>query len=111
MATIDEMHNVINNMVENDDKWLLRLIMEIPRHFWYSRVADVMVRALFQAEDNGECYNSVYTVKDDSDTYEIAGCTYWKVGDYEITHITDDLNFSARMLTEDMMNDLIIEKV
>lgn len=91
MATLKEMYRI----------WSLK-----PDH---SKVC--LRKALRYAEDNGECYNSVYTVKDDSDTYEIAGCTYWKVGDYEITYITDDLNFSARMLTEDMMNDLIIEKV
>ena len=101
MATIDEMHNVINNMVENDDKWLLRLIMETPRHFWCSMVADVMVRALFQAEDNGRCYN---------DYYEQKYCTCWRVGDYIITYPSGYVDFSAGMLTDDMMDDLIIEE-
>jgi len=36
--------------------------------------------------------------------------TYWIVGDYEVSYITDDLDFSAEMLTEDMMDELIIEK-
>ena len=111
MATKEEMRDVIYDMIENDRKSVLGLVLDPPSRVECSPVADVFVRALFQAEDKGECYNSVYTVKDDSDTYEIAGCTYWKVGDYEITYITDDLNFSAGMLTEEMMNDLIIEKV
>jgi mRNA-degrading endonuclease YafQ of YafQ-DinJ toxin-antitoxin module len=33
----------------------------------------------------------------------------WIVGDFIIVYVTDDEDFNATMLTEDMMDDLIIE--
>jgi len=39
---------------------------------------------------------------------DLKRCAYWYVGDYIIIHLTDDVDFDARMLTEDMMDNLII---
>ena len=36
---------------------------------------------------------------------------YWKVGGYKVTYPTDDMLFFAWMLTDEMMDDLIIEVV
>jgi len=33
---------------------------------------------------------------------------YWNLGDRTIFHLTDDEDFDASMLTEDMMDELII---
>lgn len=45
-------------------------------------------------------------------TIQCAGCVlyYWLVGYHVITYITDDEDFDASMLTEDMMDELIIEE-
>ena len=54
-------------------------------------------------ENEGMCHNGGYGA-------DCEPCTYWVVGDYIITYITDDLDFDAGMLTDEMMNDLIIEE-
>jgi hypothetical protein len=59
--------------------------------------------AMINAEDRGLAYNSVFGM--DSEP-----CTYWLVGDYIVTYLTDDEDFNAEMLTEDMMDELIIEE-
>ena len=38
-------------------------------------------------------------------------CTVWVVGAYEVTYLTDDEGFHAGMLTDEMMDDLIIREV
>lgn len=60
-------------------------------------------QAMINAEDRGLVYNSVFGV--DSEP-----CTYWVVGDFIVTYLTDDEVFDATMLTEDMMDDLIVEE-
>ena len=87
MATIEEMANVLYDLGATP----------IPK----GSVKDNFRHLLRNAEGNGMCYNG-----------ENRGqpCTYWIVGDYDVTYITDDLGFYERMLTEDMMDDLIIER-
>lgn len=58
---------------------------------------------LLIAEDKGLSYNGVFGVNDEPRTY-------WLVGDYIISYITADLDFSVVMLTEDMMDGLRIEE-
>lgn len=58
---------------------------------------------MINAEDEGCYYNGVYGAYNEP-------CTYWFVGDYIITYLTDDPGFHASMLTDDMMDDLIIEE-
>ena len=63
----------------------------------------LIIQVLMDAEDNGHAYNGMYGA-------HCVLCTYWVVGDYIVTYMTDDQDFSASMLTEDMMDDLIIEE-
>lgn len=59
--------------------------------------------AMINAEDRGLVYNGAFGADNEP-------CTYWVVGDYIVTYLTDDVVFDATMLTEDMMDDLIIEE-
>jgi hypothetical protein len=59
--------------------------------------------AMINAEDRGLVYNGGHRAHNEP-------CTYWIVGDYIVTYLTDDEDFDATMLTEDMMDDLIIEE-
>ena len=65
-----------------------------------AKIEDLVRQALCDAEDHGMCYNGAFG----------APCTYWVVGDYIVTYYTDDEDFFAEMLTEDMMDELIIEE-
>ena len=68
-------------------------------------IGEVCIRqALMDAEDRGHTYNGLYGARN-------VPCIYWIVGDYIITFMTDDQDFSASMLTEDMFDDLIIDEV
>jgi len=105
MATREEMCKMINTIEGEDQGWIARLVCGQPARFPNSIVRDIIWYALRHAEDNGKYYNGyngVY-VKDEL-------CTYWLVGDYIVTYLTDNLDFSAEMLTEAMMDELIIEK-
>ena len=64
---------------------------------------DLIRQALIIAEDDGLAYNGVFGA-------HRVPCTYWHVGDCIVTYLTDDEDFEASMLTEDMMDDLIIEE-
>ena len=59
--------------------------------------------AMINAEDRGLVYNGAFGADNEP-------CTYWVVGDYIVTYLTDDETFDATMLTEDMMDDLIVEE-
>jgi len=103
MATNEEMCEMINAIETEDQGWIARLVCGQPARFPDSIVREVMWQALRQAEANGRRYNGyngVY-VKDEL-------CTYWLVGGYIVTYLTDDMDFNAEMLTEDMMDNLII---
>ena len=65
---------------------------------------DLIRQALIIAEDNGLAYNGGFGAHN-------VPCTYWVVGDYIVTYMTDDEDFDASMLTEDMIDDLIIDEV
>ena len=58
---------------------------------------------LIEAEDNGHYYNGVHGADE-------LPCTYWVTNDHIVTYLTDDPNFNSGMLTEDQMDDLIIEE-
>ena len=60
-------------------------------------------QALRDAEDSGMYFIGSFGM--DSEP-----CTRWIVGDYMVTYLTDDGDFNAEMLTEDMMDELIIEE-
>jgi hypothetical protein len=102
MATISEMCDVIDYMNKNNSEWLFGIVMYTPECTKCSIVVDVFIRALLQAEDNGRSYYGVYGAHDEP-------CTYWMVGDYVVTYPTDDLRFNAGMLTDAMLDDLIIK--
>lgn len=89
MATIEDMVEVVNNV------YLCR---------FSSVVTDLLYKALRDAERRGRRHRGGYGAHDEP-------CTYWLVGDYIVTYYTDDLNFSAEMLTEDILDDLIIEAI
>ena len=86
MATIEDMANVVYDTGATP----------IPK----GRVKNSLRRAMQSAEDLGQYYNS---------QYGLDLCTYWNVGCYNVIYITDDYYFHAGMLTDDMMDDLIIE--
>ena len=97
MATLKEMCDVIDSIPIDEAEGIVPF--PLSESWYYLRCM------MCNAEDNGRYYNGyngVY-VKDEL-------CTYWRVGDYVITYLTDDLDFNADMLTEDMMDDLIIER-
>ena len=78
--------------------------MERMRMNKMATIEEVCIRqALMDAEDRGHAYNGVYGAHN-------VPCTYWIVGDHVITFMTDDQDFDASMLTEDMMDELIIEE-
>ena len=97
MATLKEMCNAVDS-----------IIMDIPLGYGiqpfplkeskYYLLRGVMIIA----EDKGQYYNGGYGAYN-------APCTFWVVGDYIITYLTDNWGFNASMLTDDMMDDLIIE--
>ena len=104
MATKEEMYDVIYDMIENDRKLVLGLVLDPPSHVECSPVEDVFVRALHDAEVRGRCYNGRFGAHDEP-------CIYWMVGNYLVTYPTDDLEFHAEVLTDAMLDDLIIEVV
>lgn len=64
---------------------------------------DMIREAMINAEDRGLVYFGEHGADREP-------CTYWIVGDYIVTYLTDDLGFDATMLSDDMMDDLIIEE-
>ena len=100
MATREEMCKMINAMEDDNPGWIARVFCGQPTQFSDSIVKEVMWQALRQAEANGRRYNG-YGIYDEP-------CTYWMVGDYVVTYLNNDLFFNATMLTEAMMDDLII---
>lgn len=99
MATKDEMIAVIDSMYKNNVDMLVKILREGPR-MCSNIVKSVLLYTMRDAEDNGRCYNDFYKWK---------YCTCWRVGDYIITYLYDG-DFNAEMLTEEMMDDLIIEE-
>jgi len=109
MATIDDMIEMVNTLEDEKKGWGARTIWGKPGRFPGSLVKSIMWQALRHAEERGQCYNETYGNSE--------WCTYWKVGNYLVAYITDDeyLNsemqpVSTEMLTEDMMDELIIEE-
>ena len=100
MATLREMREVIDSVIVYDER-----PTEVPPtpHLMYSKVIkDSLRRAMQSAEYYGVHYNGQYGMD---------LCTVWVVGAYEVTYLTDDEGFHAGMLTDEMMDDLIIEEV
>lgn len=60
-------------------------------------------QGMINAEDKGQFYNGTFGADNEP-------CTYWVTDDYIVTYLTDDEDFDASMLTDDMMDDLIIEE-
>ena len=110
MATREEMCKMINAMEDEDQGWIARLVVGNPDRFPESILKEITWQALRHAEEDGLCYNEMHGNNE--------WCTYWRVGNYLVTYITDDeyLNsemqpVNTEMLTEDMIDDLIIEEV
>ena len=110
MATNEEMCKMINAMEDDDKGWIARLVWGNPDRFPESILKEITWQALRQAEEDGRCCNGPRGTNE--------WCTQWIVGDYIITYYTDDEYFNtemlpvnAEMLTEEMMDDLIIEEV
>ena len=101
MATREEMCKMINATEYDDQGWIARVVCGQPARFPDSTVKEVMWHALRQAEERGRCHTGGY-----KEPY-----TYWKIGAFKVTYFTDDLFFNSTMLTEEMMDDLIIEEV
>ena len=104
MATYEEMVKMLNELDDEDKGWNARTIWGKPGKFPGSVVKSVMWQALRQAEGRGRCYTGGYRAGHEP-------YTYWKIGAYKVTYFTDDLFFNTTMLTEEMMDDLIIEEV
>ena len=90
MATIEEMANVLYDVGATP----------IPK----GRVKDNFRHLLRNAEDNGKYYIDGYGEHN-------IPCTYWVIGDYIVTYLTNNWEFHADMLTDEMMDDLIIEAI
>ena len=60
-------------------------------------------QAMINAEDDGSVINGAFGPHREP-------CIYWVDSDFIIVYITDDETFNAEMLTEDMIDDLIIEE-
>lgn len=88
MATIEEMANVVYDTGATP----------IPK----GRLKESF-RRLLQSLERGNMY---YRGKAGGAPY-----TYWVAGAYYITYITDNEDFSAADLTDEMMDDLIIKEV
>lgn len=102
MATENEMIAVIDGVYDN--RTVFKILRDTPR-MYSNIVKNILWYAMRDAEDSGlhyNGYNGVY-VKDKL-------CTYWLVGNYTVTYLTDGSDFNTDMLTEEMMNDLIIEE-
>ena len=101
MATENEMIAMIDGVYDN--RTVFKILRDTPS-MYSNIVKNVLWYALRDAEDNGlYCNGYGAYVK-----YSL--CTYWLVGDYTVTYLTGDPDFNADMLTEDMMDDLIIEE-
>lgn len=101
MATRKEMAKIINDMDIDTKAWIVVTAWDDFEKFPEDFTKTVIWYALRQAEGLGLCRN---------DYYEGKFCTCWRVGDYNIYYVTDDEDFSVEMLTEDMMDELIIEE-
>ncbi len=102
MATREEMIKMLNTMEDDVQEWVARNIWNYPGKFSEDIVKDFVWHALRHAEEEGMGYSGT-----DGEKLYI----YWDVGDYEVSYITYDKVFNANMLTEEMMDDLIIEEV
>ena len=101
MATYEEMAIMVNNVYDNSGEMASRFLKRVSRKYSIL-VIEMFYQILRDAEDNGRYYNGMFGADNEA-------CTYWVVGDYIVTYLTDDEDFDASMLTEDMMYDLIIE--
>lgn len=101
MATIEDMASVVNNVYHNSGEMADRILKRSSRRF-SSIIMDLLYYALKYAEDEGLGYSGT-----DGEKWYI----YWEVGDYEVSYISYDRVSYADMLTEEMMDDLIIEEV
>jgi len=97
MATLKEMRRVVDSI--SIDSPLAYWIQPFPLDESKYYLRGVMINA----EGEGQYYNGGYGAYNKP-------CTYWKVGDYIVAYLTDDLRFHASMLSDDMMDDLIIEE-
>ena len=97
MATLKEMSNVVDSLpIDHPLAYGVQpYTLDESKHY--------LRRVMVNAEDEGMYHNGVHGV-----FYE--PCTYWVVGYYIITYLTNDLEFHAGMLTDEMMDDLIIEE-
>ena len=78
--------------------------MATDKELWQVLISRALIRlVLINAEDDGRIYNGTFGADN-------VPCTYWIVGNYIVTYITDDEDFDASMITEDMLDDLIIEE-
>jgi len=109
MATRDEMSKIITDMDIDTKAWIVGTAWDDFEKFPEDFTKTVIWYALRHAEEEGQCYNEPHG--------DSKWCTYWKVGNYIITYCTDGEYFitdliptCAEMLTEDMMDDLIIEE-
>lgn len=97
MATLEEMRNVIDSLsMDSPLAWGVQPhTLAESRHY--------LRRVMINAEEEGMSHNGYRAYN--------KPCTYWTVGDYIITYLTNNVEFNAGMLTDDMMDDLIIEEV
>lgn len=107
MATIEDMAEVVNNVYHNSGEMADRILKRSARRF-SSIVMDLLYQALRDAENSGQWHMETYGNSE--------WCSYWRVGDYLVTYSTDDEFFNtelvpinADMLTDEMMDDLIID--
>ena len=109
MATIDDMIEMVNTLEDEKKGWSARTIWGKPGRFPGSLVKSIMWQALRHAEEDGLSYNEMHGNNE--------WCTYWRVGNYLVSYVTDNeylnsemLPVNAEMLTKEMMDDLIIEE-
>ena len=99
MATLKEMSNVIDSIPMDSPLAYGVQPYTLAESKYYLR------QVMINVEEEGMFHNGGYGAYNEP-------CTYWVVGDYIITYLTDNLDFHAgkAMLSDDMMDDLIIEE-
>ena len=95
MTTLKEMCDVIDSIPIDEAEGIPPF--PLSESWYYLRCL------MYNAENNRRRYNDGYGEHN-------IPCTFWIVGDYIIIYLTNNWEFHAGMLTEEMMYDLIIEE-
>ena len=114
-ASHEEMAKMFMFLEEDQRGWISDTFCKGYLTYRHDLLKDVMLKALRFAErpDIGECWNGTLVLKDEPHNHIEKGCMTWKIFSngyfYRVHYITDELDVHADSLTEEMMDDLLIE--